>query len=99
MALIATLIWKGKNQQAEDWDQMYDRFPLACEYWNEKRADLSKIDIPVFMTGSDFSSIHTSTLVPFDMQTRLTRDEVGAIRGWLEVKSKVKVRADDFFVF
>ncbi|ORY01678.1 Alpha/Beta hydrolase protein [Clohesyomyces aquaticus] len=53
----------------EDLAEMYRRSPTANAYWSDKRADMTKIEIPVFISGSDFSSIHT----------------MGSVRGWLEV--------------
>ncbi|KAM0424354.1 hypothetical protein ACHAPT_010500 [Fusarium lateritium] len=71
--LITTLVIKG-NHGVEDFAEMYRRSPLANAYWNDKRVDFSKIDIPVFITGSDLSQIHT----------------MGAVRGWMELKSDKK---------
>jgi hypothetical protein len=48
---------------------MYKRYPLSNEYWADKRADMTKIQCPVYISGSDFSSIHT----------------MGAVRGWMEL--------------
>ncbi|KAF2022407.1 alpha/beta-hydrolase [Aaosphaeria arxii CBS 175.79] len=53
----------------EDFAEMYRRSPVANAYWSDKRVDMTKIDVPVFISGSDFSSIHT----------------MGSVRGWLEV--------------
>ncbi|KAM6511469.1 PepX-C domain-containing protein [Fusarium falciforme] len=71
--LITTLVIKGKHG-VEDFAEMYRRSPIANAYWNDKRVDFSKIDIPVFITGSDLSQIHT----------------MGAVRGWMELKSDKK---------
>ena len=66
--LIIDKIIKG-NSGVEDFAEMYRRSPIANAYWNDKRADMTKIKCPVFISGSDFSSIHT----------------MGSIRGFLEV--------------
>lgn len=51
MGLINFLIIKG-NEGSENFDEMYNRFPLACQYWDEKRADMSKIKVPTYISGS-----------------------------------------------
>ncbi|PIA94273.1 hypothetical protein CB0940_08213 [Cercospora beticola] len=66
--LITREIIKG-NSGVEDFAEMYRRSPVANAYWNDKRADMTKIKCPVFISGSDFSSIHT----------------MGAVRGYMEV--------------
>lgn len=66
--LITREILKGKNG-VEDFAEMYKRYPLSNEYWADKRADMTKIQCPVYISGSDFSSIHT----------------MGAVRGWMEL--------------
>lgn len=43
----------------KDMNEMYRRSPVSNQFWADKRPDMTKIDIPVFITGSDFSSIHT----------------------------------------
>ncbi|KAH7087404.1 Alpha/Beta hydrolase protein [Paraphoma chrysanthemicola] len=69
--LITHFIIKTNNAGGgiEDFAEMYRRSPVANAYWDDKRPDMTKIEVPVFISGSDFSSIHT----------------MGAIRGWLEV--------------
>lgn len=71
--LITKLVIKG-HRGVEDFEEMHRRQPLASVYWNDKRVDMTKINIPCFITGSDFSQIHT----------------MGAIRGWMEVNSDKK---------
>ncbi|KAH6693755.1 Alpha/Beta hydrolase protein [Plectosphaerella plurivora] len=71
--LITTLVIKGK-QGVEDFSEMYRRSPQANAYWNDKRVDMSKVKVPCFITGSDFSQIHT----------------MGAVRGWMEAASEKK---------
>lgn len=53
---------------------MYRRSPLVNTFWADKRADMSKIQIPAYITGSDFGSIHT----------------MGAIRGFKELNTENK---------
>jgi uncharacterized protein len=71
--LITKEIIKGKSG-VEDFAEMYRRSPLANAYWNDKRPDMTKIQCPAFISGSEFSSIHT----------------MGAVRGWLEVPHERK---------
>ncbi|KAF2215300.1 hypothetical protein CERZMDRAFT_110018 [Cercospora zeae-maydis SCOH1-5] len=66
--LITREIIKG-HSGVEDFAEMYRRSPVANAYWNDKRPDMTKIQCPVFISGSDFSSIHT----------------MGAVRGYMEV--------------
>ncbi|SCZ87303.1 BZ3500_MvSof-1268-A1-R1_Chr2-2g04769 [Microbotryum saponariae] len=65
MDLINKLIIKGNNG-VEDFAEMCkskfrsdDREPLHSPYWADKRPDMKKIKIPAYISGSDFSSIHT----------------------------------------
>lgn len=68
--LITREIIRGPpNSGIEDFAEMYRRSPVANEYWNDKRADISKVQCPVFISGSDFSSIHT----------------MGAVRGFMQI--------------
>lgn len=71
--LITREIIKG-NSGVEDFAEMYRRSPVANAYWNDKRPDMTKIKCPVFISGSDFSSIHS----------------MGSIRGYLEVPHEQK---------
>lgn len=67
--LITREIIKG-NSGVEDFAEMYRRSGgISNAYCEDKRADMSKIKCPVFISGSDFSSIHT----------------MGAVRGYMEV--------------
>ncbi|KAL9096132.1 MAG: hypothetical protein Q9165_001655 [Trypethelium subeluteriae] len=66
--LITEKIIKGPSG-VEDFAEMYRRSPVANQYWNDKRADMTKIRCPAFITGSDITSIHT----------------MGAIRGFMEI--------------
>jgi hypothetical protein len=53
---------------------MHRRSPLIDAYWADKRPDMTKINIPAYITGSDFGSIHT----------------MGSIRGFLEIPNPNK---------
>jgi hypothetical protein len=74
--LITQFIIKTNNPAGgiEDMNEMYRRSPVSNQFWADKRPDMTKIDIPVFITGSDFSSIHT----------------MDAVQGWLEVPHEKK---------
>lgn len=68
--LIAKAIVRGpENSGLEDFEEMYRRSNVSNAFWEDKRADMSRVKCPVFIRGSDVSSIHT----------------MGSIRGWLEV--------------
>ncbi|KAM5364995.1 hypothetical protein ACJZ2D_011255 [Fusarium nematophilum] len=71
--LITTLVIKG-HHGVEDFAEMYRRHPQANSYWDDKRVDFGKINIPCFITGSDLSQIHT----------------MGAVRGFMEVGTDKK---------
>ncbi|KAI0973190.1 Alpha/Beta hydrolase protein [Xylaria arbuscula] len=71
--MITTRVIKGQRG-VEDFAEMYRRSPLANIHWNDKRADMRKINIPCFITGSDFSQIHT----------------MGSVRGWMQVNTDKK---------
>nr|OQO20666.1 hypothetical protein B0A51_11025 [Rachicladosporium sp. CCFEE 5018] len=66
--LISTLIIKGNNG-VEDMAAMYEKYPLSNPFWADKRADMSKVKCPVYISGSDFSSMHT----------------MGSVRGWMTI--------------
>jgi len=68
--LITHFILKSdKGGGLEDFAEMYRRHPLANAYWEDKRVDMTKIQCPVYICGSDLSSIHP----------------MGSVRGWMEV--------------
>ncbi|BGP63315.1 hypothetical protein NBRC10512v2_004655 [Rhodotorula toruloides] len=56
--LINKLIIKGNNG-TEDFFEMYEREPLQSPYWADKRADMTKIKIPAYFSGSDFPPFFT----------------------------------------
>ncbi|PWY93530.1 alpha/beta-hydrolase [Aspergillus sclerotioniger CBS 115572] len=59
----------------EDFHEMYRRNPTADSlYWKDKRPDISKINIPTYITASYTSFVHT----------------MGSLRGWLQLKSPEK---------
>ena len=68
--LITNEIVRGpENSGIEDFEEMYRRSNVSSPFWENKRADMSKVLCPVYIRGSDVSSIHT----------------MGSVRGWLEV--------------
>jgi predicted acyl esterase len=68
--LIAKAIVRGPETSGlEDFEEMYRRSPVSTRFWKDKRVDISRVKCPVFIRGSDVSSIHT----------------MGSIRGYLEV--------------
>lgn len=68
--LIAKVIVRGQATSGlEDYNEMYRRSPTQNAYWKNKRVDLSKITCPVYIRGSDVSTIHT----------------MGSIRAWLQI--------------
>ncbi|KAH8679506.1 X-Pro dipeptidyl-peptidase C-terminal non-catalytic domain-containing protein [Tricladium varicosporioides] len=68
--LIAKAIVRGQSHSGlEDFEEMYRRSPVSSPFWEDKRADMTKIKCPAFIRGSDVSSIHT----------------MGSIRAWLEI--------------
>lgn len=68
--LITNEIVRGQSSSGiEDFEEMYRRSPVSSPFWEDKRADMTKVNCPVYIRGSDVSSIHT----------------MGSIRGWLQV--------------
>ncbi|KAI7220073.1 alpha/beta-hydrolase [Hortaea werneckii] len=68
--LITHFILKSeKGGGLEDFAEMYRRHPLSNVYWEDKRVDMTKVQCPVYICGSDLSSIHP----------------MGSVRGWMEV--------------
>lgn len=58
----------------ESFRKMFEQHPHANDWWNDKRPDMTKIGIPTYITGTYTNTMHG----------------MGAIRGWLEVKSPHK---------
>jgi predicted acyl esterase len=68
--LIAKAIVRGQpNTGLEDLEEMHRRSPNAGPFWDDKRIDVSKIKCPVYIRGSEVSSLHT----------------MGSVRGWMEI--------------
>lgn len=73
--LIAKAIVRGPvNSGLEDFEEMYRRSNVSNAFWEDKRVDMTKIQCPVYIRGSDVSTIHT----------------MGSIRGFLEVPHSSK---------
>ncbi|KAK1688983.1 Alpha/Beta hydrolase protein [Colletotrichum godetiae] len=71
--LIVKHMLKGRGG-IESFREMYARHPLANAWWNDKRPDMKRINVPTYITGTWTNTMHG----------------MGAIRGWLEVQSKDK---------
>ncbi|KAK6373367.1 hypothetical protein LTS17_008387 [Exophiala oligosperma] len=69
------------NSGREDIGTMIRRYPLFNEYWEDKRAKLGQIDIPVYALASFSSGIHT----------------LGSIKGFLFSSTKDKWFVGDKF--
>jgi hypothetical protein len=52
-------ILRGKGG-VEDFAEMYKRYPLANEYWSDKRADMTQIQCPYLWLRLLFHSHHGS---------------------------------------
>ncbi|KAL4876426.1 Alpha/Beta hydrolase protein [Aspergillus karnatakaensis] len=71
--LIVKYMLRGRNGM-ESFRKMYQQHPLASDWWNDKRPEMTKINIPTYITGTWTNTMHG----------------MGAIRGWLEVQSPHK---------
>lgn len=58
----------------EHFAEMYERSSLQNSYWEDKRAQINKIQIPTYIVASYSTFVHT----------------MGSIRGWLDVDTKDK---------
>ncbi|TKY87866.1 hypothetical protein EX895_003447 [Sporisorium graminicola] len=58
----------------ENFPEMHRRNPLSNPYWEDKRADFSKIRIPAYITSSYSALVHT----------------VGSVRGFMELPTDQK---------
>ncbi|KAE8155183.1 Alpha/Beta hydrolase protein [Aspergillus avenaceus] len=68
--LITKMIIRGpENSGLEDFEEMYRRSKVIGEFWKDKRVDMTKIQCPAYIRGSDVSTIHT----------------MGSIRAYLEI--------------
>ncbi|KAE8360997.1 alpha/beta-hydrolase [Aspergillus caelatus] len=64
---------RGRNHQ-EDVIGMLERYPLMNEYWENKRAQMSKITVPAYVLASYSTFLHT----------------FGSFRGFMEIKHPKK---------
>ncbi|KAL3449884.1 Alpha/Beta hydrolase protein [Aspergillus insuetus] len=71
--LIVKYMLRGRNG-IESFRKMFEKHPLANDWWDDKRPDMTKINIPTYITGTFGNTMHG----------------MGAIRGWLEVQSEQK---------
>ncbi|KAJ4011032.1 hypothetical protein NW752_007430 [Fusarium irregulare] len=71
--LIVKYMLQGHNG-IESFREMFKKHPLANDWWNDKRPDMKKINIPTYITGTWTNTMHG----------------MGAIRGWLEVDTPHK---------
>lgn len=55
--LIVKYMLKGRNGM-ESFRQMYNKHPLANDWWNDKRPDMKKINIPAYITGTWSNTMH-----------------------------------------
>ena len=62
------------NHYIDDMPSMAEAYPLMNEYWEDKRAELHKIEIPAYIVASYTNPIHTH----------------GTFRGYREIASKEK---------
>ncbi|KAL0941668.1 X-Pro dipeptidyl-peptidase C-terminal non-catalytic domain-containing protein [Colletotrichum truncatum] len=71
--LIVKHMLKGRNG-LESFREMYQKHPLANAWWNDKRPDMKRINVPTYITGTWTNTMHG----------------MGAIRAWLEVDTADK---------
>ncbi|KAJ6021571.1 hypothetical protein N7540_007075 [Penicillium herquei] len=71
--LIIKYMLRGRHGM-ESFRKMFHEHPLANDWWNDKRPDMTKINVPTYITGTYTNTMHG----------------MGAIRGWLEVNSPDK---------
>jgi len=71
--LIMKYMLKGRHG-VESFREMHAKHPLANDWWNDKRPDMSRINIPTYITGTWTNTMHG----------------MGAIRGWLQVQTDQK---------
>ncbi|KXH42375.1 X-Pro dipeptidyl-peptidase C-terminal non-catalytic domain-containing protein [Colletotrichum salicis] len=92
---IAPLIIKGTSG-VEDFAEMYRRSPLSNIWWEDKRANMKAINIPAYISGSGFSSIHTMGSIR-DFMELGTSDkwiERSAWQGWIDLYSVPETNED-----
>ncbi|KAJ9662065.1 hypothetical protein H2198_001607 [Neophaeococcomyces mojaviensis] len=71
--LIIKYMLRGRNG-IESFREMYKKHPLANNWWNDKRPDMKKINVPTYITGTWTNTMHG----------------MGAIRAWLEIPTTKK---------
>ncbi|KAH7127928.1 Alpha/Beta hydrolase protein [Dactylonectria estremocensis] len=71
--LIVKHMLHGRNG-IESFREMFKQHPLANDWWNDKRPDMKRINIPTYITGTWTNTMHG----------------MGAIRGYLEVDTPDK---------
>ncbi|CEL00441.1 Putative X-pro dipeptidyl-peptidase c-terminal non-catalytic domain-containing protein [Aspergillus calidoustus] len=71
--LIVKYMLRGRNGM-ESFRKMFEKHPLANDWWNDKRPDMKKINIPTYITATYTNTMHG----------------MGSLRGWLEVQSAQK---------
>lgn len=71
--LIVKYFMRGHNGM-ESFRLMYEKHPLANQWWNDKRPDMKKIKVPTYITGTWTNTMHG----------------MGAIRGYMEVDTPHK---------
>lgn len=71
--LIQKFLLHGRHG-VESFRGMFDAHPLANTWWNDKRPDMKKINVPTYITGTWTNTMHG----------------MGAIRAWMEVDSEDK---------
>lgn len=71
--LIAKYMIQGRHGM-ESFRKMHEKAPLANDWWNDKRPNMSNINIPTYITGTWTNTMHG----------------MGAIRGWLQVQTEKK---------
>lgn len=71
--LIVKYMLRG-HHGLESFREMFKQHPLANDWWNDKRPDMTRINVPTYITGTWTNTMHG----------------MGAIRGWLEVATTEK---------
>jgi len=71
--LIVKYMLKGRNG-LESFRKMFEEHPLVNDWWQDKRPDMTKINVPTYITGTWTNTMHG----------------MGAIRGWLEIDTPQK---------
>lgn len=71
LSLFSRCYWTRLMLRIVKSDQKY---PTMGPYWEQKRPDMKKINIPTYLSGSDVSSLHT----------------MGTLRAWLEIPTSQK---------